>query len=435
MTGQRTIFVCQKCGAQSPKWIGRCPECGEWNSMAETVLEVRAGEQKSRRKAVKPLRLSEIKKRKLERIKTGILEFDRVLGGGIVPGSVVLLAGEPGIGKSTLITQILAKVGGLYVSGEESAEQIKIRTERLKVKEDKFLVLPETNVESIISAIQQFSHLIMVIIDSIQTMTTEDLTGTAGSIGQVRGSANKLLKIAKKTNIPIFLIGHITKSGNIAGPKVLEHLVDVVLYLEGDKKYNFRILRAHKNRFGATDEVGVFEMRDCGMSEISDPSKLFLAQRVEKVSGSAIVSVLQGNRPVLVEVQALVVPTSLVIPRRVANGVSFQRLQLLCAVLQKRCRLPLNRFDVYLNVAGGLKVDEPAADLGICVAIVSSLKNKLISKETVFIGEVGLLGEIRNVGQLEKRIKEARKLGFKKAITTEKHRSITEVIHNILKTP
>jgi len=435
MTGQRTIFVCQKCGAQSPKWIGRCPECGEWNSMAETVLEVRAGEQKSRRKAVKPLRLSEIKKRKLERIKTGILEFDRVLGGGIVPGSVVLLAGEPGIGKSTLITQILAKVGGLYVSGEESAEQIKIRTERLKVKEDKFLVLPETNVESIISAIQQFSHLIMVIIDSIQTMTTEDLTGTAGSIGQVRESANKLLKIAKKTNIPIFLIGHITKSGNIAGPKVLEHLVDVVLYLEGDKKYNFRILRAHKNRFGATDEVGVFEMRDCGMSEISDPSKLFLAQRVEKVSGSAIVSVLQGNRPVLVEVQALVVPTSLVIPRRVANGVSFQRLQLLCAVLQKRCRLPLNRFDVYLNVAGGLKVDEPAADLGICVAIVSSLKNKLISKETVFIGEVGLLGEIRNVGQLEKRIKEARKLGFKKAITTEKHRSITEVIHNILKTP
>ena len=403
--------------------------------MAETVLEVRAGEQKSRRKAVKPLRLSEIKKRKLERIKTGILEFDRVLGGGIVPGSVVLLAGEPGIGKSTLITQILAKVGGLYVSGEESAEQIKIRTERLKVKEDKFLVLPETNVESIISAIQQFSHLIMVIIDSIQTMTTEDLTGTAGSIGQVRESANKLLKIAKKTNIPIFLIGHITKSGNIAGPKVLEHLVDVVLYLEGDKKYNFRILRAHKNRFGATDEVGVFEMRDCGMSEISDPSKLFLAQRVEKVSGSAIVSVLQGNRPVLVEVQALVVPTSLVIPRRVANGVSFQRLQLLCAVLQKRCRLPLNRFDVYLNVAGGLKVDEPAADLGICVAIVSSLKNKLISKEAVFIGEVGLLGEIRNVGQLEKRVKEAKKLGFKKAITTEKHRSITEVIHNILKTP
>ena len=403
--------------------------------MAETVLEVRAGEKKSRRKAVKPLRLSEIKKRKLKRIKTGILEFDRVLGGGIVPGSVILLAGEPGIGKSTLITQILAEVGGLYVSGEESAEQIKIRTERLKVKEDKFLVLPETDVESIISAIQPSSYLTMIIIDSIQTMTTEDLTGTAGSIGQVRESANKLLKIAKKTNIPIFLIGHITKSGNIAGPKVLEHLVDVVLYLEGDRKYNFRILRAHKNRFGATDEVGVFEMRDCGMSEISDPSKLFLAQRVEKVSGSAIVSVLQGNRPVLVEVQALVVPTSLVIPRRVANGVSFQRLQLLCAVLQKRCRLPLNRFDVYLNVAGGLKVDEPAADLGICVAIVSSLKNKLISKEAVFIGEVGLLGEIRNVGQLEKRVKEAKKLGFKKAITTEQCRSIGEVIHKILKTP
>lgn len=402
--------------------------------MVETVLEVKSRRSEvGRRRAVKPLKLNEIKRRKLSRIKTGVGEFDRVLGGGIVPGSVILLAGDPGIGKSTLVTQIVGKVGGLYVSGEESPEQIKIRTKRLKVKEDKFLVLPETNVETITSTIEQLNNRTIVVIDSIQTMTTEELTGTAGSIGQVRESANKLLKTAKKLQIPMFLIGHITKAGAIAGPKVLEHLVDVVLYLEGDKKYNFRILRAYKNRFGATDEVGVFEMRDFGMNEVSNPSKLFLAERVEEVAGSVVFPAMTGLRTVLVEIQALVVPTSLVVPRRVANGVSFQRLQLLCAVLQKRCRVPLGKFDVYVNVAGGLRVDEPAADLGICLSIVSSLKNRVIDRETIFIGEVGLLGEIRNVSQLEKRVKEARKLGFRKAITPEKFHSINEVINKLLK--
>jgi len=399
--------------------------------MVETIVSTKRKAKSEKRKVIQPLRLSEIEKKKLARIKTGISEFDRVLGGGVVPGSVVLLAGEPGIGKSTLLTQILAQLGGLYVSGEESPEQVKIRTRRLKVKEENFLILPETNVEAVISTIEQLPNLTIVVIDSIQTMTTEELTGTAGSIGQVRESANKLLKFAKRTKTPIFLIGHITKAGAIAGPKVLEHLVDVVLYLEGDKSQQFRILRAYKNRFGATDEVGVFEMKDLGMTAIEDPSQLFLSRRAKNVPGSVIVPILAGIRPVLVEIQALVIPTSLVVPRRVASGISFQRLQLLSAVLQKRCQLPLGKFDVYLNVAGGIRVDEPAADLGICLAIVSSLKDRTVNQEAVFIGEVGLLGEIRSVGQLGKRINEAKKLGFKEAITPEKYHSLGGVIKKL----
>jgi len=405
--------------------------------MAETVIEIRGKRLGVRGKAAKPIKLSEIKKTSLKRLKTGLSEVDRVLGRGLVPGSVILLAGDPGIGKSTLLTQIMAKSGGLYVAGEESAEQIKIRTERLQLKTDKFLVLPETNVEAIISTIQQFNNsnnLNIVVVDSIQSMTTEDLTGTAGSIGQVRESANKFLQSAKRTKIPVFLVGHITKSGVIAGPKVLEHLVDVVLYLEGDKKYNFRILRAYKNRFGSIDEVGIFEMTQKGLIQITDPSNLFLKQKVKKAPGSVVVSVLQGLRPMLVEIQALAVPTNLVVPRRLASGIAVQRVHLLCAVLQKTSRLPLNKYDIYLNVAGGLRIDEPAVDLGICVAIASSLKNQTISQDTVFIGEVGLLGEIRDVNQLEKRVREARKLGFKQTITPEKYHSINDVIHRFLKT-
>jgi len=443
MGKQRTIYVCQKCGCQSPKWVGRCPECGAWNSMVETLVSIQAGTSRlanrGKSKAAKPLKLSEIEKKKLTRLKTGTGEFDRVLGGGIVPGSVVLLAGEPGIGKSTLLTQIIAKVGGfdsrrtgLYVSAEESPQQIKIRTKRLKVKEEKFLIFSVKKAIDLYITIQQFSHLSIVIIDSIQSMAANDLTGTAGSIGQVRECANRLLQIAKKTNIAIFIIGHITKTGAIAGPKVLEHLVDVVLYLEGDRSHNFRILRAHKNRFGAIDEVGLFEMKEEGMIEIDSPSKLFLSNRVKKVPGSAVAVVLQGVRPVLVEVQALVVPTSLIVPRRVANGISFRRLQLLSAVLQKRSRLPLNKFDVYLNIVGGLKIDEPAVDLAVCLAIASSLKNKIISQNIVFIAEVGLLGELREVSQIEKRVNEATRLGFSQAMTAEKYNSISEVIKKIL---
>jgi len=447
MTVSKTIFVCQNCGAQSPKWIGRCPECGEWNTMVETVLGKEEKGKGREKRLVKPLKLADITKRKSTRIKTKIGEFDRVLGGGIVPGSVVLLAGEPGIGKSTLLTQVIAQLGGLYISGEESPQQIKIRTKRLKVKEDKFFILPETNVEVVGQIIENTAawltkksrttkhselSLPMVIVDSIQTMTTDDLTGVAGSIGQVRECSHKLLRIAKKTNIPIFIIGHITKSRAIAGPKVLEHLVDVVLSLEGDKNHQFRILRAYKNRFGPTDEVGVFEMRNLGMIAVNNPSRLFLSQRVKNVPGSVVVPVLAGLRPVLVEVQALVVASNLAAPRRVANGLSSSRLQLLCAVLQKRCRLPLGRYDVYLNIVGGLKVNEPAIDLGVCLAIVSSFKNKLINQRTVFIGEVGLLGEIRAVDQMEKRIKEAKKLGFAKTITPQDYHSVSQVIEQVI---
>lgn len=404
--------------------------------MAETVTSTRKTQKNKSVKVQKPLKLSEIKKTSLKRIRTGISEFDNVLGHGLVPGSVVLVAGEPGIGKSTLLTQLALCQSGsaLYIAGEESPQQIKIRAERLRLDSDRLFILPETNIETIISTIQQFNNLTIVIVDSIQTMTTEQLTGTAGSIGQVRESAHQLLKMAKRTQIPVLLVGHITKSGAIAGPKVLEHLVDVVLYLEGDKRQDFRILRAHKNRFGPTDEVAIFQMTNQGMEEVKNPSKIFLEEKAEPAPGSAVVSVLQGIRPILVEVQALVVPTALVVPRRIANGVNQRRLQLLAAVLQKHGRLPLHRYDIYLNLAGGLKIDEPAADLGICLAIASSFKNQIIPPETFFIGEVGLLGEIRSVSQIEKRIKEAKRLGFKQAMTPQKYRSIGEVIHKTLKT-
>ncbi len=413
--------------------------------MAETIVsaKVKSASRRTKVKSIKPLKLSEIKKISLKRIKTGLSELDNVLGGGppageagLVPGSVVLVAGEPGIGKSTLLTQVLAKMGGpgLYVAGEESPEQIRIRTERLGLKSDDFFILPETNVETIISTLQHFNNLNIVIIDSIQTMTTDQLTGSAGSIGQVRESAHQLLKIAKAKQVPIFLVGHITKSGAIAGPKVLEHLVDVVLYLEGDKRQDWRILRAHKNHFGPIDEVAVFQMVGQGMVEVKNPSKAFLETSAgQQAPGSAIISVLQGLRPMLVEVQALVVATPLAIPRRISSGVSQRRLQLLCAVLQKQLQLPLYRYDVYLNIAGGLAINEPAADLGICLAIASSLKNKVIPEGTFFVGEVGLLGEIRAVGQIEKRIKEAKKLGLKQAVTPAKYRTINEVINKFFR--
>ncbi|PJA49364.1 DNA repair protein RadA [Candidatus Shapirobacteria bacterium CG_4_9_14_3_um_filter_39_13] len=390
--------------------------------------------------AASPQKLSQIKPADLRRIKTNISEFDRVLGGGppageagLVPGSVVLVAGEPGIGKSTLMLELGDEIGGLYISGEESLHQIKLRAERLKIKGEKILFLSETDVDIILETIKNFKKedFKVLIVDSIQTLTTQDLTSSAGSVGQVRECASKLLRMAKSSNIAVFLIGHVTKEGMLAGPKILEHMVDTVLSLEGEKFGAFRLLRTTKNRFGATDEVGVFEMTDKGMVGIENPSKLFLSQRQKSVPGSVIVATMEGTRPVLVEIQALVTPTQLAIPRRVASGIDYNRLQLITAVLSKRLGLPLGNFDVLVNVAGGLRVEEPAVDLGAALAIYSSFKNLAIEPRVVVFGELGLLGEIRSVSQNNQRIKEAKRLGFVKIISPEKYSSINQAVKNL----
>lgn len=425
-----THFICQNCGAEFPKWAGKCEQCGEWNTLVETVVSARSTKHEARNsKQAQIIKFQDIQNKEVERETTGIGELDRVLGGGLVPGSVVLLAGEPGIGKSTLLTQLAMKLGGktvgsvltvLYVCGEESPEQIKLRIMRLKrtdLSERSVLslsFLPTTDVDEVIS---QAGNPSLMIVDSIQTMATEDLTGMAGSVGQIRECAYRLLNLAKETGVPVFLVGHVTKEGAIAGPKVLEHLVDTVLYLEGDKHHEFRILRSQKNRFGPVDEVGVFTMSGSGLLEVNNPSDVFLEERQKNVAGSCVAIVMEGTRPVLVEIQALVVPSQLAMPRRVASGIDQRRLQLLVAVLSKRLRLPLATDDVYVNVAGGLNLKEPAADLAVCLAIVSSFKNKPIGAKTAAFGEVGLLGEIRKVSWSEKRIKEAKKLGYSQIIS------------------
>lgn len=466
MARVKSVFICQECGCQSPRWVGRCPECGKWNTLVETIVkEARGKKLEARKTTTKPQRLSEIKKEQLQRISTKIGEFDRVLGGGIVPGSVVLVAGEPGIGKSTLLLQVAAKVADntqrtagskettsvLYVSGEESAAQVKLRADRLKVKSDNLLLLSETDVDSIAEQIEQleaegkklearnkklegnpassFQPLAsVVIIDSIQSLSTSDLSGAPGSVGQVRECANRLHCLAKKEHFPLFLIGHVTKEGVIAGPKVLEHLVDTVLYLEGEHFQAFRLLRCLKNRFGPTDEIGVFQMKEEGLTEVANPSEVFLSQRQAPAPGSAVAATMEGNRPILAEIQALAVPSQLVVPRRTASGVSYQRLVLLCAVLQKTLGLPLGRSDVYVSVAGGLKVLEPAADLGVCLALISSLKNKPLKEKTAVFGEVGLLGEVRPVGFSQRRQKEAKKLGFSNLVSAQNVRNLKEAI-------
>jgi len=380
-----------------------------------------------------PVRLSQVKGKQADRQKTGIGELDRVLGGGMVGGSVVFLAGEPGIGKSTLLTQLALEIERevLYVCGEESPEQIKLRVNRLGKKSvgAKLSFLPETNADEVIASVRGMGKKpSLVIVDSIQTMMTEDLSGMAGSVGQVRECAYRLLNMAKEIGVPVFLVGHVTKVGTIAGPKVLEHLVDTVLYLEGDKKHQFRILRAQKNRFGSVDEVGVFLMGDKGLTEVKNPSDVFLEERQKGVAGSCVVATMEGTRPVLVEVQGLVVPSQLAVPRRVGTGVDQRRLQLLVAVLSKRCRLPLGHMDVYVNVAGGLKIHEPAVDLGVCLAVASSLKNKALPTRVAVVGEVGLLGEIRKVSFLKKRITEAKKLGYSRVIGPDQAKTLLEAI-------
>lgn len=423
-----STYVCQQCGYQSHSYLGRCPECGNWNSLVEQIDEKPGKHQKSS-KPIELVQLSDIERKDYDRLSTGINEFNRVLGGGIVLGSVVLVAGDPGIGKSTLLSQLSIHVEKtLYVAGEESPQQIKFRVDRIN-KNAKLAVLNETDVDVIVAAIEQVKPP-LVIVDSIQTMETADLESAAGSVSQVRETAHRLQKVAKALHIPIFIVGHVTKEGSIAGPRTLEHLVDVVLTLEGDPTSNFRILRGIKNRFGPTDEVGIFEMDEEGMKEVKNPSEVFLGEKVN-APGSAIVAVVSGLRPMLLEIQALVTKTFSPIPRRVGTGIDNNRLQLLVAVISKRLQLPLYDQDIFVNVTGGIKVVEPAADLAICMAIISSFKDIVLDPKSVFIGEVGLLGELRTVRQTDKRVNESKKQGFTKVICPPEAKSLASVFSKI----
>lgn len=424
----KTIFVCSSCGYESPKWMGKCPACNEWNTFYEEKDVTKSGTKEKKKELGQVVKLNEVEKKETSRIKTGIEELDRVLGGGFVNGSLTLLGGEPGIGKSTLILQICnsLKIDGkiLYVSGEESAEQIKIRADRLGVKKDNILFLSETDIDNVEIQIEKVEPE-FVIIDSIQTMYSEEITSSSGSVSQVREITARIMKMCKQKSITTIIIGHVTKDGTIAGPRVLEHLVDTVLYLEGERYFSYRILRGVKNRFGSTNEIGMFEMIDEGLTEIKDPSSILISDKENQNSAGTIVTVsVEGTRPLLVELQALVTQSFFGMPRRNAIGIDYNRLTLLAAVLEKKSRVSLGNQDIYLNVVGGIKINEPALDLGICLSIISSFKNIPIDKKTVAIGEVGLTGEVRNVNMIDKRLREAEKLGYKKALIPESNKKL-----------
>ena len=428
MAKNKTVFVCNNCGYESPKWMGKCPACNEWNSFfEEKVVNTKSLSTKSSKERVKPVSLNKIEGKENTRISTGFEELDRVLGGGLVNGSLVLLGGEPGIGKSTLILQICNKIKTdgkvLYVSGEESAEQVKIRADRLNVKNDNLLFLSETDIGNVEEEIVNMKPE-LVIIDSIQTMYSDEITSAPGSVSQVREITSKIMRMCKENGITTILIGHVTKDGNIAGPRVLEHMVDTVLYLEGERYFSYRILRGVKNRFGSTNEIGMFEMKNEGLVEIDNPSSILISERKENVAGSVVVASIEGTRPLLVEFQALTSQSVYGLPRRTANGIDYNRLTLLIAVLEKKSGLMLGNQDVYLNVVGGLKVNEPAIDLGIVLATASSFKNIPISRDVVALGEVGLTGEVRSINLIEKRLKEAEKLGFKTCIIPESNKKV-----------
>ncbi|HYE95486.1 MAG TPA: DNA repair protein RadA, partial [Rubricoccaceae bacterium] len=422
MAKARTRYVCQECGHASPRWAGRCPDCGAWNTLVEEaaptpvkapVIRGRIGPADA---DSRPLRLTDVAVGEHARMATGLAEFDRVLGGGILDGSLTLIAGDPGIGKSTLMTELGRHLAGrplLYVTGEESAQQVKLRAERLGVDTDAFYLLPETNVETILAAAYDLRPDLLVV-DSIQTVFRPDVESAPGSVAQVRESTAALLDLTKRLPVSTFLVGHVTKAGAIAGPRVLEHMVDTVLYFEGDRHHAYRVLRSVKNRFGPAHEIGVFEMREGGLVEVESPSALFLSERAFGQSGSVVVASLEGTRPMLVEVQALVTPASYGTPQRTANGFDGRRLQLLLAVLEKREGMRFSQYDVFLNVAGGVRLEEPAVDLGVALAVASSLRDVPADSATVVAGEVGLGGEVRAVGRVEPRLAEARQLGFER---------------------
>ncbi|MGQ9598166.1 MAG: DNA repair protein RadA [Anaerolineae bacterium] len=427
MAKTRVQYVCQSCGASALRWSGQCKACGEWNTLVETVIEPRQDRVASRPWSLlnPPQPLSEIQADRFQRIPVALGELARVLGGGIVPGSVVLVGGDPGIGKSTLLLQMSAQLAEsgrpvLYISGEESVQQIKMRADRLGIQQPKLYVMSEVSLDQILSHIEQLQPS-FVVVDSIQAISSEELASSAGSVSQVKVCATALLRMAKAHNIPVFLIGHVTKTGAIAGPRVLEHIVDAVLYLEGDRFHTYRLLRSVKNRFGSTHEVGVFEMTEQGMNEVTNPSEVFLAERMPNAAGSAIAVTMEGTRPLLVEIQALASTTSFGLPRRTANGVDVNRLLLLVAVLSKRAGLRLFDQDVFVNVVGGLRISEPAADLALALAIASSLQNIPLPSDLVAIGEVGLSGELRTVSHLSRRLNEAVKLGFHRCLVPGTH--------------
>lgn len=470
----RTNYVCQQCGASTPRWAGKCPHCGTWSSLVETIEESQKGASYARSKLTPEQRkaelipLQQIEKIQLARRTTGVAEFDRVLGGGIVPGMVVLLAGEPGIGKSTLLLELASRLSQnvssiaysvsskvqnkarklkddkdenasthntqypihhtiLYVAGEESPHQIKIRAERLGIGNAPITVLPQTNVD-IITEVIEAEKPAFVFVDSVQTLKTDDLTSTFGSVGQVRESVDRLTRLAKRLKIPTFFVGHVTKEGNIAGPKVLEHIVDTVLVLEGDEAHNFRILRTEKNRFGSTDEVGVFTMDENGLNEVTNPSQIFLSERLTQAPGSVVVPTMEGTRPILVEIQALTAPTTLALPRRVGQGIDYNRMQLLLAILSRHFNSTIAKLDVFVNIAGGLKVNEPAIDLGVCLAVASAFTGTALSEQLACFGEVGLLGEVRSVRFAKQRSQEAKRLGYTKVISPETAKSLGQAL-------
>ncbi len=424
----KTVFVCNECGYESAKWMGKCPACNSWNTFVEEKISTKVENGKKEKKVQEaPKPLNSYVGQDAQRTSTGYAELDRVLGGGLVKGSLVLVGGEPGIGKSTLILQICDKIKGegkvLYVSGEESAEQIKLRADRLNIRNEDILFLGETDIDVIDENIKELNPK-LVIIDSMQTMYSEEISSAPGSVSQVREITARIMKICKSRKITTIIIGHVTKDGNIAGPRVLEHMVDTVLYIEGERYFSYRMIRGVKNRFGSTNEVGMFEMQEKGMVEITNPSSILISERDDNPSGSVIVATVEGTRPLMVELQALVTQSVFGFPRRTANGIDFNRLTLLVAVMEKKAGLMLGNQDVYLNVVGGLKLNEPALDLGIILATASSFKNISIPKGVVALGEVGLTGEVRTINMMEKRLKEAERLGFKKCIIPENNKKL-----------
>lgn len=419
----KTLFACQSCGYQVPKWMGKCPDCGQWQTFVEETISTRplqgVAKHLSAVQAV-PVAIDSVTLEQESRLKTGIREFDRVLGGGLVPGTLVLIGGDPGIGKSTLMLQVLhglSKEGHkvLYVSGEESIRQIKMRSQRLSTVSPDLLVVSEIDLESILAMLQSTQADVLVI-DSIQTMFSPDLTSAPGSVSQVRESTVRLMLVAKQTDTSIFLVGHVTKDGAIAGPRLLEHIVDTVLYFEGDRNYVFRILRAVKNRFGSTNEIGVFEMNESGLQEVANPSAVFLSERPANTPGSVVTASMEGTRPILVELQALATSTSFGNPRRTILGIDQNRVALLMAVMEKKLGMHLMGYDIFINVAGGVRINEPAVDMGIVAAVASSFLDRSIQNDTIVFGEVGLTGEVRAIGHVEARVAEAKKMGFTRCL-------------------